>query len=104
VSIKTARTGFSLSKKIIHLCEQASIRNLHGLQGDTSVGTLASAHFCAGFKNTNSYYPSEISFFLLFEGDFLKDPPIITDGCLELNDKPGLGIEVDEKEFDKFKN
>ena len=103
VSIKTARTGFSLSKRIVHLCEQAGIRNLHGFQGDTSVGTLASAHLCAALKNTSFFYPSEISFFLHLTDDFLKEPIMIKDGYLELKDKPGLGIEVDEKKFETFK-
>jgi L-alanine-DL-glutamate epimerase-like enolase superfamily enzyme len=103
ISIKTARTGFHLSRKIITLCEQAGIRNLLGLQGDTSVGTLAGAHVCAGFKNTSFYYPSEISFFLLLVDDFLKKPIIIKDGYLELTDDPGLGIEVDEKKLEKFR-
>ena len=103
VSIKTARTGFSLSKKIIHLCEQAGIRNLHGMQGETSVGTLASAHLCAALKNTSFYYPSEISFFLHLTDDFLKEPITIRDGYLELKDEPGLGIEIDDKKFETFK-
>jgi L-alanine-DL-glutamate epimerase-like enolase superfamily enzyme len=103
ISIKTARTGFIPSKKIIHLCEQAGIRNLHGLQGDTSVGTLCSAHLCAAFKNTNFYYPSEISFFLQLSDDFLKKPIMIKDGYLELTDDPGLGIEIDEKKFETFR-
>ncbi len=102
VSIKTARTGFTLSKKIIHLCEQAGIRNLHGLQGDTSVGTLSSAHLCAGFKNTSFYYPSEISFFLLLTDDFLKKPIMIKDGYLQLTDDPGLGIVIDDKKLQQF--
>jgi len=103
VSIKTARTGFTLSKKIIHLCEQAGIRNLHGMQGDTSVGSLASAHLCAGFKNTNFYYPSEICFFLQLTDDFLKKPIMIKDGYLHLTEEPGLGIVMDDKKFEKFK-
>jgi len=103
VSIKTARTGFTLSKKIIHLCEQAGIRNLHGMQGDTSVGSLASAHLCAGFKNTNFYYPSEICFFLLLTDDFLEKPIMIKDGYLQLTEDPGLGIVMDDKKFEKFK-
>jgi len=102
VSIKTARTGFTLSRKIVHLCEQASIRNLHGLQGDSSLGSIASAHFCAAFKNTSFYYPSEASFYLQLEDDFLKEPITIKDGCLELSDKPGLGVEVDEQKFKRF--
>jgi len=102
VSIKTARTGFTLSKKIVHLCEQAGIRNLNGFQGDTSVGSLASAHLCAAFKNTNFYYPSEICFFLLLVDDFLKEPIVIRNGQLTLTDKPGLGIEIDDKKFKTF--
>jgi len=102
ISIKTARTGFTLSKKIISLCEQAGIRNLNGLQGDTSTGSLASAHLCAAFKNTNFYYPSELSFFLLLVDDFLKEPIMIRDGQMELTDRPGLGIEVDDKKFKQF--
>jgi L-alanine-DL-glutamate epimerase-like enolase superfamily enzyme len=102
VLIKTARTGFTLSKKIIHLCEQAGIRNLHGMQGDTSVGTLSSAHLCAGFKNTSFYYPSDLSFFLLLTDDFLKKPIIIKDGYLHLTDDPGLGIVIDDKKFERF--
>jgi len=102
INIKTARTGFTLSRKIVHLCEQAGIRNLHGLQGDTSIGSVASAHFCAAFKNTSHYYPSEASFFLLLVDDFLKEPLVIKDGWLELTDKPGLGVKIDEKKFKTF--
>lgn len=103
ICIKTARTGFTLSKKIIHLCEQAAIKNLHGMQGDTSVGTLASAHLCAGFKNTSYYYPSDLSFFLHLTDDFLEKPIIIDDGYLKLTNDPGLGISIDNKKFEKFK-
>jgi L-alanine-DL-glutamate epimerase-like enolase superfamily enzyme len=102
VSIKTARTGFTLSRKIVHLCEQAGIRNLHGLQGDSSTGSIASAHFCAAFKNTSFYYPSEASFYLLLVDDFLKEPVAIKDGWLELPDRPGLGFELDEQKFRTF--
>jgi L-alanine-DL-glutamate epimerase-like enolase superfamily enzyme len=103
ISIKAARTGFHLSKKIIHLCEQAGIRNLNGQQADSSLGTLANAHLCAAFKNTSFYYPSENSFFLMLVDDLLKEQIVIKDGCLELSDAPGLGIEISEKKLEKFK-
>jgi len=102
VLIKTARTGFTLTRKIMHLCEQAGIRNFHGMQGDSSVGTLSSAHFCAGFKNTSSYYPNDLSFFLHLTDDFLAKPIQIKDGYLHLTNDPGLGIVMDEKKFEKF--
>lgn len=103
VSVKTARTGFHLSKKIIHLCEQAGICNLTGQQADSSIGTLASAHLCAAFKNTSFYYPSENSFFLMLRDDLLKEALVIKNGCLELSAAPGLGIEIDERKLEKFK-
>jgi L-alanine-DL-glutamate epimerase-like enolase superfamily enzyme len=102
VLIKAARTGFTLSRKIIHLCEQAGIKNLHGMQGDSSVGTLSSAHLCAGFKNTSFHYPSDLSFFLLLTDDFLEKPIQIKDGCFHLSDDPGLGIVIDDKRFRRF--
>jgi hypothetical protein len=34
-------------------------------------------------------------------GDFLKNPIKIKDGYLELGKKPGLGMEIDEKAFQK---
>jgi L-Ala-D/L-Glu epimerase len=103
VSIKTARTGFSLSRKIVNLCEQAGIRNLHGLQGDTSIGSIASAHFCAAFKNTSHHYPSEASFYLMLIDDFITEPLVIKDGWLQLSAKPGLGTNVDDEKFSKFR-
>jgi L-alanine-DL-glutamate epimerase-like enolase superfamily enzyme len=102
ISIKTARTGFTLSRKIVHLCEQAGIRNIHGMQGDTATGSFASAQFCAAFKNTSGYYPSDGSFFLQMADDFVKEPPVIKGGLLTLPPAPGLGFEIDEKKFKQF--
>ncbi|MFC1910238.1 mandelate racemase/muconate lactonizing enzyme family protein [Chloroflexota bacterium] len=102
VLIKTARTGFTLSRKIVHLCEQAGIMNLHGMQGDSSVGTLCSAHLCAGQKNTSIHYPSDLSFFLHLTDDFLAKPIDIREGQLFLSSDPGLGIVVDEDKLNKF--
>ena len=73
------------------------------MQADSSIGTLASAHLCAAFKNTSFYYPSENSFFLILVDDLLKEQIVIKDGCLELSDAPGLGIEINEKKLEKFK-
>jgi L-Ala-D/L-Glu epimerase / N-acetyl-D-glutamate racemase len=102
ILIKTARTGFTLTRKIIHLCEQAGIKNLHGMQGDTSIGTLASAQLCAGFRNTSIHYPSDLTFFLLLTDDFVEKPIQIKDGCLHLSGDPGLGILIDEGKFKRF--
>jgi len=102
ISIKTARTGFTQSRRIIHLCEVNGVRNVHGLQGDTGIGSIASAHVCAGYKNTSFYYPSEASFFLIMEDDLLQAPLVVKNGCLKLSDKPGLGVEIDDAKLRKY--
>jgi L-alanine-DL-glutamate epimerase-like enolase superfamily enzyme len=35
--------------------------------------------------------------------DLLKEPLVIKDGCLELSDTPGLGIDLDQRKLEKFK-
>jgi L-Ala-D/L-Glu epimerase len=102
IMIKTARTGFTLSRKIVHMCEQAGIRNIHGMQGDSATGSFASAQFCAAFKNASYYYPSDGSFFLQMADDFVKELPVIKNGVLTLPSAPGLGFEIDEKKFKQF--
>ncbi len=63
--------------------------------GSTPVGTIASGHACANIKS-----------FIALESDsvdvphwqdiIVRDGPIFNDGYLELSDKPGLGIELNE--------
>ncbi len=63
--------------------------------GCTPVGTIASGHACANIKS-----------FIALESDsvdvphwqdiIVRDGPIFNDGYLELSDKPGLGIELNE--------
>ncbi len=101
VLIKVARTGFYQSRKIVHLCEQAGIPCLIGSQGDTSIGTIAALHVAKAFRQIK--YPIENSYFLRLEGEILKEPLAVKDGCLEISDKPGLGIEIDEKKLEKYR-
>lgn len=101
VLIKVARTGYYQSRKIIHLCEQAGIPCLIGSQGDTGVGTIAALHLAKAFKNIK--YPIENSYFLRLQGELLKEPLVIKDGLMEIPEKPGLGIEIDERKLEQYR-
>ena len=89
ISIKTPRTGYTLSKKVIHLAEMAGIPCLMGTQGETGVGTLVSAQFGAARRNVS--YPSEISFFLFLKDDLLEEPVPFKDGFIELSKNQETG-------------
>ena len=101
ISIKTPRTGYTLSMKIIHLAEMAGIPCLMGTQAETGVGTLASAHFGAARRNVS--FPSEISFFLGLKDDLLAEPITLRDGILELPKRPGNGAVLDEEKIKRYR-
>lgn len=101
ISIKTPRTGYTLSQKIINLAEVAGLPCLMGTQAETGLGTLASAHFGAAHRNVS--YPSEISFFLGLQDDLLAEPIRLKDGVIELPQLPGNGAIIDEQKLKKYR-
>ena len=101
VVIKVARTGYYQSRKIVHLCEQAGIPCLLGSQGDTGIGTIAAVHMAKAFKQIK--YPIENTYFLRLEDDLLKEPVRLKDGFIEISEKPGLGVEIDEEKLKRYR-
>jgi L-alanine-DL-glutamate epimerase-like enolase superfamily enzyme len=66
------------------------------------VGTLASAHFCAAIPNflVLEFHASDVPFW-----DDLVDgttKPIIQDGSIQLSEKPGLGVTLNEEVARKY--
>jgi L-alanine-DL-glutamate epimerase-like enolase superfamily enzyme len=95
MSVKTARTGFTQSRAILALCGENAVAPVIGSQGDSDFGMLAGAHFYCAHRATAAW-PGELSFFLDMEHGLLAEAPKIKDGMLELSDRPGLGIVIDE--------
>lgn len=94
VSIKTARTGFRLSRNIVAQCLAHRVRPMSGSQGDTGVGILAGMHFCVAHKATQSL-PAELCFHLNLADDLLAEPLVIKNGMLAASNTPGLGVVID---------
>jgi gluconate/galactonate dehydratase len=66
------------------------------------VGTLASAHFCAAIPNflVLEFHASDVPFWNdLVEG---VAKPIIQNGSIQLPDKPGLGVKLNEDVARKY--
>jgi L-alanine-DL-glutamate epimerase-like enolase superfamily enzyme len=95
MSVKTARTGFMQSRAILALCGENAVAPVIGSQGDSDFGMLAGAHFYCAHRATAAW-PGELSFFLDMEHGLLAEAPKIKDGMLELSDRPGLDIVIDE--------
>jgi len=101
ISIKTPRTGYTLSLKIADMAETAGIPCLLGSQAETGLGTLASAQFAAARRNFS--YPGEVSFYLALKDDLLAEPISLKDGIIELPRRPGNGAVLDEEKIKKYR-
>ena len=94
VSIKTARTGYRMSRNILAACLAARVRPMVGSQGDSGIGVLTGLHFCAAHRATHSL-PAELSFFLNLSADLLAEELVIREGRIQAPTAPGLGIVID---------
>ncbi|HEY1971444.1 MAG TPA: enolase C-terminal domain-like protein, partial [Pseudonocardia sp.] len=102
VSIKTARTGFSYSQRVLHLCEGLGVEVVLGNQIDGQIGSLCSVAFGSAFALT-ARRPGELSNWLDMSDDLLAEPLRIEDGALRIRESPGLGIEIDEDKLAHYR-
>jgi L-alanine-DL-glutamate epimerase-like enolase superfamily enzyme len=94
ISIKTARTGFDVSQRILHQCEGLGAEVVIGNQIDGQIGTACAVAFGAAHRHS-SRRPGELSNFLDMRDDLLAEPLRISAGELTVPPGAGLGIEID---------
>ena len=82
LNIKTARTGFSESMRMLDICVEAGLDVMVGSQASSLLGCLQAAVFAGRAAVTCA---SECSFYLKTESDLSFAPPIV-DGWLALAD------------------
>jgi L-Ala-D/L-Glu epimerase len=102
VSIKTARTGFTESRRILDLCLARSIPIVVGSQYEGAIGSTATIGFAAAFAAT-ARQPAEITNFLDLADDLVVCPPAIRDGRVAAPGAAGLGIEIDDERLQRYR-
>ena len=91
LNIKTARTGFSESAKMLSMAKAAGKGVMIGSQASAALGTARAGQF-ATLPGVD--HPSELSFFLKLKEDVVRKRPLIRNGTIsveELNQ-----VEIDE--------
>lgn len=101
-SIKTARTGFTTSRRVHHLAEGLGIELVMGNQVDGQLGSLCSVAFGSAFELT-SRRAGELSNFLDMTDDLLVDPLVIRQGELVARSAPGLGAAIDPDKLARYR-
>jgi L-alanine-DL-glutamate epimerase-like enolase superfamily enzyme len=102
VSIKTARTGFTGSHQVLHLCEGLGVETVIGNQIDGQLGTACAVSFGAAHAST-SRHAGELSNFLDMSDDLLSEPLRISDGVLRVPVGNGLGVELDPDKLARYR-
>ena len=102
VSIKTARTGFTESRRILDLCLARKVPVIVGSQYEGAIGATATIAFAAAFAATAGQ-PAEVANFLDLADDLVLAPPEIHDGRAPASAAPGLGLDVDEERLARYR-
>ncbi|WP_306319746.1 MULTISPECIES: mandelate racemase/muconate lactonizing enzyme family protein [unclassified Streptomyces] len=102
ISIKTARTGFSHSQRVLFESEGLGVEVVMGNQIDGQLGSLCSVAFGAAFEGT-SRRAGELSNFLDMTDDLLAEPLRISEGTLRVREGAGLGIALDPEKLARYR-
>ncbi|MEU5403569.1 enolase C-terminal domain-like protein [Streptomyces sp. NPDC005963] len=102
ISIKTARTGFTTSQRVLYQCEGLGAAVVMGNQIDGQIGTLCSVAFGAAHRSS-SRHAGELSNFLDMTDDLLAEPLSVVDGHLRVREGAGLGIVIDPEKLARYR-
>lgn len=102
ISIKTARTGFTGSQRVLHLCEGLGVEVVVGNQVDGQLGTACSVVLGAAHRRTSAR-AGELSNFLDMTDDLLTEPLRISGGELLVPTGHGIGVEVDPEKLARYR-
>ncbi|MHB1468530.1 MAG: mandelate racemase/muconate lactonizing enzyme family protein [Solirubrobacteraceae bacterium] len=102
VSVKTARTGFTESRRILGLCMGRSVPIVMGSQYEGRLGALATVAFAAAHAATAGH-AAEVTNFVDLASDIVLDGLTVRDGEALVPDLPGLGAEIDEDALEHYR-
>lgn len=101
VNIYVLKAGGILNaKKALDVSETIGLDSFVGSFNELGISSMAGAHLSATIAHLP--YPCYLVGPTLYQEDILAEPLSIHDGVFHLSDRPGLGIEVDKKQLEKF--
>jgi L-alanine-DL-glutamate epimerase-like enolase superfamily enzyme len=102
VNIYVLKAGGILNgKRALDVSESVGLDSFIGSLNELGISTMAGAHLSATISRLP--YPCYLVGPTLYEEDILLEPLNIRDGMLHLSDRPGLGVQVDQKHIEKLK-
>lgn len=102
ISIKAARTGAALSRRVFLPCEGLGAEVVMGNQIDGRSGTVRTVALGAAHA-TASRRPGELSDFQDMSDDLLTEPIEITGDTLAVCHSPGSGVSIDPSKLTRYR-
>lgn len=102
INIKLMKAGgLRPAARIGDVAAAADLRVAVGSMVELGVGTAAGAHLAATLPNLG--YPSDVKGPSLFADTVLRNPLDIADGGTPVPDGPGLGVDLDADQIDRYR-
>lgn len=102
LNLKIAKTcGLHLGKKVEATAEALGLPCIAGTELEPGISSVAKVHIAASMR----VHPiaSEFTELTQVDGTILKQPLKIVDGCLEVPEGPGFGVEIDEDALEEYR-
>ena len=96
--------GIAPARAIADYAESAGLRCTVGSNLELGVGSAAMTHLAIATRGVDAEtYPCDIIGPLFYEDDIVREPLPIVPGSARVNDKPGLGVQLDDEKVERYR-
>ena len=96
--------GIGPAKKIAEFAQSAGLKCTVGSNLELGVGSAAMVHLATAARGiTAEEFPCDIIGPFYYEDDIVLEPLAIKPGQARPNERPGLGVELDEKKVERYR-
>ena len=96
--------GITESMKIAHFATRENLKCTVGSNLELGVGSAAMVHFALASRGIAAEeFPCDLIGPLFYEDDIVREPLPIKPGEARANEKPGLGVELDEEKVERYR-
>jgi muconate cycloisomerase len=96
--------GIAPAKAIADFAEQNGLKCTVGSNLELGVGSAAMVHLAIAAKGVAAEdFPCDIIGPFYYEDDIVREPLAITPGKATPNERPGLGVELDEEKVERYR-
>jgi L-alanine-DL-glutamate epimerase-like enolase superfamily enzyme len=96
--------GITEAMKIAHFATRENLKCTVGSNLELGVGSAAMVHFALASRGVAAEeFPCDIIGPFFYEDDIVREPLPIKPGEARANDKPGLGVELDEEKVERYR-